>query len=185
MALSDLGGVWTIVTIGLALGMDAFSLGLGLGAQGLRWRDVARLSVLISALHVVLPLLGIYVGDFLHVLFGRAFERIGAMVLLVLGAKMAIEAWSPVDGHTPPPSAGFLQLLAFAFSVSLDALSVGLGLGTLHVDPLKASVMFGALSGILSVMGLYVGRKANQALGGYGRVAGGAVLVLLGLKIFF
>lgn len=185
MALTDLGGLWTIVTIGLALGMDAFSLGLGLGAQGLRWRDVARLSVLISAFHVVLPLLGIYVGDFLHALFGHVFERIGAVVMLALGAKMAIEAWGPMEGRAPSASAGFLQLLAFAFGVSVDALSVGFGLGTLHVDPLEASVMFGALSGILSVMGLYLGRKASQALGSYGRVAGGAVLVLLGLKIFF
>ena len=179
------GTVFTVLMIGIALGMDAFSLGIGLGAQGLRWRDVARLSLMISFLHVLLPLGGIALGDALHHLFGSTFQKIGAALLLLLGARMTLEAFHrDPDLLRPPLSAGPFKLLAFAFSVSLDSLSVGLSLGSLHIHALLAALLFGALSGILSLAGLYLGRQATHALGDYGQAAGGAVLVVLGLKLF-
>lgn len=177
--------VFTVVTIGGALGMDAFSLGVGLGAQGLRWRDVARLSVMVSLLHLVLPLGGIVIGDALHHLFGPTFQRIGASLLLLLGARMTLEAFRPQPQTVRPPlSAGPAKLFAYALSVSLDALSAGLSLGSLQVNALFAALVFGLSSGILSLAGLYLGRKATRALGDYGQAAGGAVLVVLGLKLF-
>ena len=154
-------------------------------AQGLRWRDVARLSLMISFLHVLLPLSGIALGDALHHLFGSTFQKIGAALLLLLGARMTLEAFHrDPDLLRPPLSAGPFKLLAFAFSVSLDSLSVGLSLGSLHIHALLAALLFGALSGILSLAGLYLGRQATHALGDYGQAAGGAVLVVLGLKLF-
>lgn len=179
-------GEWaTVAAIGMALGMDAFSLGVALGAQGLRWRDVARLSAIISAFHVVLPLFSIWIGDLLYARWGRSFERAGACILLALGARMAVSAFRGEAGeHAPPPAAGWVKLTAFGFGVSVDALSVGLGLGSLAMSPASAALMFGLLSGMLSLIGLYLGRKASRTLGDYGQVAGGAVLLLLGVKLF-
>ncbi len=179
------GTVFTVLMIGVALGMDAFSLGIGLGAQGLRWRDVARLSAMISLLHVLLPLGGIAIGDALHHLFGSTFQKIGAALLLLLGARMTLEAFRrDPQSVRAPVSAGPFKLLVFALSVSLDALSAGLSLGSLQVNALFAALVFGLSSGILSLAGLYLGRKATYTLGDYGQAAGGAVLVVLGLKLF-
>lgn len=180
------GEFLTILMIGLALSMDAFSLGIALGAQGLRWRDIARLACMISAFHVALPLCSIWIGDLLHTLYGTAFQKTGAVLLLFLGSRMTIEAIrrkGAVD--SPPLKAHLPQLMMFAFGVSIDALSVGFSLGAIEISPVIASVTFGALSGLLSLMGLYLGRKVNQALGEYGQIAGGAVLIILGMKIFW
>ncbi|OPG16738.1 manganese efflux pump MntP family protein [Ferroacidibacillus organovorans] len=179
-------GFLTVIIIGIALSMDAFSLGVGLGAQGMRWRDVVRLALVISMLHVILPLTGIWIGKMLHGIFGALFQRIAALILMLLGSKMALESLRrKADDEFPPLQANLFQLTLFALGVSMDALSVGFSLGTLGVSPLLSSLAFGLLSGTLSLAGIYIGRKVNQALGEYGQLAGGAVLVALGLKIFF
>lgn len=176
----------TIITIGVALGMDAFSLGIGLGAQGMRWRDVGRLTLLISFLHILLPLMGTLIGSFLYLRFGTLIQKGAAIVLMYLGAKMTL-ATLRQKGEAPslPISANFLQLLLLALSVSLDSLSVGLTLGTFRVHPLIPSLFFGILGGSLSLLGLFLGKKANLWFGKFGQMAGGVVLALLGLKFLY
>lgn len=185
--MESLAGLWaTLLMIGLALGMDAFSLGIGLGAKGLRWRDVGRLSILVAFMHIVLPLLGIWMGDLLYLRFGGIIQKVAALILMFLGAKMALEAIFR-DDHSAmvPVTANFLQLGILALSVSLDSLSVGFTLGTFRIHPLIPSLIFGVLSGGLSLMGLSLGKKVNLWLGNIGQVAGGAVLALLGLKLMY
>lgn len=176
----------TLMMIGIALSMDAFSLGLGLGAQGLRWRDVLRLTIVISMLHIVFPLLSIWVGEWLHALYGGVVQQIAAVIMMILGSRMALSAIAMrEDERKAPLQAGWWQLLLFACSVSMDALSIGFSLGTINVPPLLASGLFGVLSGLLALFGLYLGKKVNQTLGIYGQIAGGAVLVVLGLQFFW
>ncbi|PWI58014.1 hypothetical protein BM613_06050 [Sulfoacidibacillus thermotolerans] len=166
--------------------MDAFSLGLGLGAQGLRWRDVGRLSLIISLFHLLLPLLGVWIGDVLYARFGDIVQKITAVVMMFLGSQMIVKSLQFEMGIQPPPfRAHFLQLVGFAFGVSIDALSVGLTLGTLGMTPVVPAAMFALLSGALSMVGLYIGRQVNARLGRYGQLAGGAILAFLGLKFFW
>lgn len=176
----------TVLMIGLALSMDAFSLGLGLGAQGLRWRDVLRLTIAISVLHVLFPLLSIWLGALLHRLFGSLAQQIAALIMMILGSKMTIEALSgKAEGVAVEIKPGFWHLLLFAATVSIDALSIGFSLGTVSVSPLLAALTFGALSGAIALTGLALGKKVNQTLGEYGQIAGGAILVILGMKFFW
>lgn len=178
--------LWTVILIGLALSMDAFSLGIGLGAQGLRWRDVGRLSLIISIFHLMLPLFGVWIGDVLYAHFGDIVQKITAVVMMFLGSQMIIKSIQYEVGIEPPPfRAHLLQLVGFAFGVSVDALSVGLTLGTLGMTPVVPAAIFAMLSGALSIAGLYIGRQVNGRLGRYGQVAGGAVLAFLGLKFFW
>lgn len=186
--VSDLfkGEVLTLLMIGLALSMDAFSLGLGLGAQGLRWRDVARLTVAIAALHVLFPLLSIWVGEWLRTVFGTVTQEVAALIMMLLGSRMAIAAVTAGDLQRQVPiQAGWWQILVFASGVSVDALSIGLSLGTSDVPAFLASGLFGLQSGLFALIGLSLGKKVNQTLGTYGQIMGGAVLVILGLRFFW
>ncbi len=185
--MDGLAGLWvTLLTIGMALGMDAFSLGIGLGARGLRWRDVGRLTVLVAIMHVILPLVGIWLGDLLYLRFGGIIQKVAAIILMFLGAKMALEAWRREDIKVQVPiSANLFALGVLAFSVSVDSLSVGFTLGTFRIHPFIPSLLFGAMSGTLSLTGLFLGKKVNLWLGSIGQVAGGAVLALLGLKLMY
>ncbi len=51
------GQLFTLLIIALALGMDAFSLGVGIGMRGIRLRDIIKLSVVIAIFHIVMPLM--------------------------------------------------------------------------------------------------------------------------------
>ncbi len=187
MVSAILGGQYgTILAIGLALGTDAFSLGIGLGVQGLRWRDILRLSALIGLFHLALPLCSILIGDVLHTLYGGLFQKLAAIILMFLGSKMTIEAIMRQSKVGPPPfRADIFALVTFAATVSLDSLSAGFSLGTLDVNPLVASITFGILGGMMSWLGLYLGRKVNHVLGAYAEIAGGVVLIVLGMKFFW
>ena len=147
--MDGLAGLWvTLLTIGMALGMDAFSLGIGLGARGLRWRDVGRLTILVAVMHVILPLVGIWLGDLLYLRFGGMIQKVAAIILMFLGAKMALEAWRRDDANAPIPiSANLLALGVLAFSVSVDSLSVGFTLGTFRIHPFIPSLLLSHLVG--------------------------------------
>ncbi len=167
--------------------MDAFSLGLALGAQGMRWRDVARLSSTISYFHIVLPLASMIIGDYLYSLLGDTFSRLAAMIMMFLGAKMAVSAIAHAGTLVEVPAfkPQWGQILGLGFTVSVDALSVGFSLGTLPIRPLYAALTFGVLSGTFAFGGLALGRKVSQVLGQYGQLTGGMVLMILGLKFFW
>ncbi len=180
-------GFVTVLFIGVALSMDAFSLGLALGSQGMRWRDIARLSMTISYFHILLPLVSIMIGDYLYSVFGDTFSRLAALVMMFLGAKMAVTAIrqnSMRDGSSSLQPQ-WAQILGLGFTVSIDALSVGFSLGTLPIRPIFAALMFGLLSGLFALSGLALGKKVSQVLGQYGQLVGGFVLMILGLKFFF
>ncbi len=185
--VESLAGLWaTLLMIGIALGMDAFSLGIGLGARGLRWRDVGRLTLLVALMHIILSLVGIWLGDLLYLSFGGIIQKVAAIILMFFGAKMVLEAGRREDAQKSiPVFANWLKLSILALGVSVDSFSVGVTLGTLRVHPLIPSLLFGVLSGVLSLVGLVLGKKVNLWLGNIGQVVGGAVLALLGLKFMY
>jgi putative Mn2+ efflux pump MntP len=178
---SILGELVTIIIMAFALGMDAFSVSLGMGMYKLRFRQIFTIGVTIGFFHIIMPLLGIITGRFLSAQFGEIATYIGGGLLLILGVQMI---WSSLSGEresliTP---AG-LGLLFFALSVSLDSFSVGLSLGIFGARTLVVLVIFGAGATLLAWLGLLIGQKVQGLLGKYSEVLGGAILLLFSLKL--
>ncbi|HZG58155.1 manganese efflux pump MntP family protein [Paenibacillus sp.] len=175
-----LGQTMTILLIAVALGMDAFSLCVGIGMKGIRLLHVAKISVAIAAFHVVMPLVGLFMGQYVSTLLGDVAVMIGGGLLVILGAHMI---YSSLRGEDVPSfnTGSLFGLLAFALSVSVDSLSVGVSLGMFATDLILTVLLFGAMGGLLSVVGLLVGRRVGQMIGEYGETFGGAVLLLFGI----
>jgi putative Mn2+ efflux pump MntP len=72
-------------------------------------------------------------------------------------------------------------MLVFSFSVSIDSFSVGVSLGMFSAHMLLTVLMFGFFGGLMSVLGLLLGRRASRSLGGYGEALGGVILFAFGL----
>ncbi|TLS50506.1 manganese efflux pump [Paenibacillus antri] len=175
-----LGSTTTILLIAVALGMDAFSLCVGIGMKGIRLLHVARISAAIAAFHVIMPLVGLFMGQYVSVLLGGVASMIGGGLLVVLGGHMIYNSLRA--GDAPSFNTGSLfGLLAFAISVSVDSLSVGVSLGMFATDLALTVLLFGAMGGLLSVVGLLVGRRVGQMIGEYGEALGGAVLLVFGV----
>ncbi|NBD26795.1 manganese efflux pump MntP [Paenibacillus glycinis] len=178
------GQLLTLIVIALALGMDAFSLGVGIGLKGIRLLDVLKLSAIIALFHVMMPLMGIFTGKYVGTLLGGVATSAGGALLLLLGGHMI---YSSLRGDAVPSinHRSAWGMLLFALSVSIDSFSVGLSLGMFAVDMLLAVLLFGLAGGVMSISGLLIGRRVSSSLGGYGEAVGGVILLTFGLLILF
>ncbi|WP_442596923.1 manganese efflux pump MntP [Neobacillus sp. D3-1R] len=176
------GELLTLILMAFALGMDAFSVGLGMGMFKLRLRQIFKIGITIGFFHVWMPLLGMIAGKFLSHQFGTIATYIGGGLLIVLGVQMIWSSFRSDDDSSVMTPVGF-GLLVFAFSVSLDSFSVGLTLGIYGAKTALVLICFGAAATILTWSGLLVGRKVQNWLGKYSEVLGGSILLAFGLKL--
>jgi len=174
----------TVVLISVALGVDAFSVAIGIGLLGVKIKEILLVSSVVSVFHIFMPLIGLYLGVYLGNMAGPIASIIGALVLLAIGLNMLWESLSSADfsQHTTFNLKSPLSLILLAGSVSLDALTVGFGLGALQVDLLLTVLTMGATAGLMTAIGLLFGQGLSKVVGAKANLLGGIILVLIGLK---
>jgi putative Mn2+ efflux pump MntP len=171
----------TLMIMAFALGMDAFSVGLGMGMYKLRLKKIFNIGVTIGLFHVWMPLLGLIAGKFLSEKFGTLATFIGGFLLIMLGVQMV---WSTLKkGEEKVISPAGFGLLIFALSVSLDSFSVGLSLGIYGAKTFLVILCFGIMATVLTWVGLLLGRKMQGWVGAYSEALGGAILLAFGIKL--
>lgn len=180
--MTDMAGeLLTLFVMAAALGMDAFSVGLGMGMYELRLRKIFQIGITIGIFHVWMPLVGLLAGKFLSEKFGSFATLIGGFLLLLLGIQMI---WSSFKNETEkvitPVGWG---MLVFALSVSLDSFSVGLSLGIFGAKTVMVLLCFGLAATVQTWAGLLLGRKVQGWIGSYSEALGGAILLGFGLKL--
>ncbi|MFK3939851.1 manganese efflux pump MntP family protein [Alkalihalobacillus sp. NPDC078783] len=173
----------TILIMSAALGMDAFSVTLGMGMLGLRGRQIFRIGLTIGLFHVAMPLLGMATGKWLSTYFDMVAIYIGGGLLLLIGLQMILSAFSTEDNSFLKP-VGW-GLMAFAISVSLDSFSAGLSFGILGAKTILTVALIGFISMVLSWLGLLIGANFQKYIGIYGELLGGCILIGFGIKIMF
>ncbi|MBG9588142.1 manganese efflux pump MntP [Cytobacillus firmus] len=178
-----IGEILTLALMAFALGMDAFSVGLGMGMYKLRLRQIAKIGITIGLFHVWMPLLGMIAGRFLSNTFGAIAGYVGGGLLLLLGVQMIWSSFRDEEDSLITPVG--IGLLIFALSVSLDSFSVGLSLGIYGAKTFQVLVFFGAGATILTWAGLLTGRKVQSWIGSYSEALGGAILLAFGVKLLF
>jgi manganese efflux pump family protein len=178
-----IGEILTLALMAFALGMDAFSVGLGMGMYRLGLRQIFKIGITIGLFHVWMPLLGMIAGRFLSNTFGAIAGYVGGGLLLLLGVQMI---WSSLreDEESLITPVG-MGLLLFALSVSLDSFSVGLSLGIYGAKTVAVLTFFGIGATILTWLGLLTGRKVQGWMGSYSEALGGDILLAFGVKLLF
>lgn len=172
-----------LLMMAFALGLDAFSVSLGMGLVSLRLQQIFRIGVTIGIFHVVMPLFGMILGRFLSQQFGHIATVAGAVLLTGVGFYIIYS--SILEGEETRPAPVGISLFLFAFSVSVDSFSVGLSLGIYGAQMIVTILLFGLVSMILAWSGLFIGRHTKRMLGTYGEVLGGIILVGFGLSLLF
>lgn len=178
-----MGELMSLLLMAVALGLDAFSVSLGLGMQWLRLKRIAMIGIVFGLFHIALPFIGIMIGKVLSTQIGELTAFIGGLLLIAIGAQMFFDAFNNGKKKAIQPI-GF-GLILLALSVSVDSFSVGLSLGLSGVKTALAIITFGVMSTILTWAGMLVGRKVTGFLGAYSELLGGSILVTFGLKILF
>ena len=79
-----------LIANGIPLGMDAFSVGLGMGMFKLRLRQILFVGLGSRHFHIWMPLLGMGAGRFISEKFGTFATYAGGLLLIILGIEMFI-----------------------------------------------------------------------------------------------
>lgn len=176
----------SVLLLALSLAMDAFAASVccGVNAQGLGLRDSLKIGLWFGGFQTGMTLTGGLFGDQLS----RHLWQLGSLLafglLAFLGGRMVWEALCPPKEEGCPrydlrPG----PLAALALATSLDALAAGVSLAFLGKELYGSSVVIGLTAFALSTLGALLGRRAGQGLHRWANLAGGGVLLWLGIKI--
>lgn len=177
---SEWGQFMTLVLMAAALGMDALSLGVGIGLRGIRLLTILKVSIIVGIFHTLLPLLGMFMGKYFSMILGELAVMVGGGLLILLGTHMLYSAFLG-DGVQSIVFKNIWGLLLISLMVSLDSFSVGVSMGMVVDDIWLTVSLFGIFGGILAMIGLLIGRKFGHWTGNYGEGLGGVVLLVFGL----
>lgn len=186
----------SVLLVSIALGIDAFSVAISIGLAGVKRAEIILVCGIVTLFHILMPLLGLSLGTYLGQVAGPLASTVGALVLITIGLSAiwknlkelgfvntaAMDKPSPQNPNIFNNMANPVSLVLMAASVSLDALTVGFGLGALQVDLMVTVVTMGIVAGIMTAGGLYFGRGLNVTFGEKAEIFGGLILVLIGVK---
>lgn len=175
-----IGQLMTIGMIAIALGFDAFSLGIGIGLKGIRYRHIVKLGIVIGIFHILMPVGGMLMGNLMSTILGQWATIVAGLLLIILGLHMIINSFKE-DSHQLFDYRTMWGLLLLSFSVSVDSFSVGITLGMFQTSFWLTVLMFGAFGAIMAMLGLVLGRRVSSTLGEYGETLGGIILVVFGV----
>ncbi|KJS85484.1 MAG: hypothetical protein JM58_08580 [Peptococcaceae bacterium BICA1-8] len=183
----------TIFAVAFALGIDAFSLSIGIGLSGVKRQQMYLVSAVVAIFHVLMPLIGLYLGQILGSYVGPIASSFGAIVLIFIGGHTIWENIKESRSSSGPSLGRFdvvsishpVSLFLLAASVSLDALTVGLGLGALKVDLTLTILIMGIVAGIMTFGGLIFGKKLSRTVGEKAELLSGFILIGIGIKLLF
>jgi manganese efflux pump family protein len=174
-----------LLLVAASLGLDNFAASIGIGASGVDAGTRLRVGIIFGAFEAGMPILGLLAGRGLATTLGRAAHWVGAGLLIATGGYALVQAirhrGSPEGGVPSGWRTG--RLLLTGIALSIDNLAVGFALGTLHVSLAVTVIVIGAVSVTMSLIGLELGRRIGDWAGELGEVAGGVVLIGVGVAI--
>lgn len=173
----------SLIFIAIAVSLDGFSVCLGLGMQNLRLRRIALISLLIGFFHMVLPFIGLVIGNVIVAKWTTFASLIGGAMLTFLGLYMIFSTFQ-IKALPPLDPKGF-KLLTLTFFVSFDSFPVGVGLGLSGVRTLILIAMFGFFTTFFAMTAFLIGKKTSRLFGTYSEMVGGIILFSFGSVYVF
>lgn len=179
--------LYELFIIAVGLSMDAFSVAIckGLSTGKLQKKHYLIIGAWFGGFQALMPAIGYLLGSTFSDKIS-AYDHWVAFVLLVLiGANMLREAFSKEeDSNEDSASFSFKSMLLLALATSIDALAVGVSFALLEDVNITAAVLFiGAVTFILSAVGLKVGNVFGLKYKKKAEIVGGLILIVMGVKI--
>lgn len=168
----------TILVIAVALSMDTFSLSLGIGTCNLTKKKMLTFSIIVGIMHFIMPLLGNLIGNTIISVFTINSNFLLGVILIYLALTMLLDLLKQEEKRVDLKIA---NMILFAFGVSIDSFSTGLGLQAITSNMLSAVMIFSLTSFCFTYLGLLIGKYASKILGTYATIFGAILLILIGI----
>lgn len=175
-----------ILLISVSVAMDAFAVSIGKGLTVTRVRpvDVIKTALWFGGFQVLFPLLGFFAANTFSKYVTAVDHWIIFALLAFIGGNMIREAFGEEEENSRETAQfDWRHMLPLAVACSIDAFAVGVSFAFMKVNIWFSVIVIGVVTGAFSAAGLYIGRVFGARWQKPAQIAGGAVLVLLGLKV--
>jgi len=179
-------GTADILLIGVGLSMDAFAVSIckGLAMRRIHWGHAAIIALFFGGFQALMPFLGWAAGLGFRGLIEAYDHWIAFGLLSFIGGKFLYDALKADEACEVCDSAlNLKELFMLAVATSIDALAVGVTLAFLKVNVAEACTLIGATTFLISFGGVAVGNFFGARFQKKAEIAGGVILILIGVKI--
>ena len=181
----------TSIALGIGLAMDAFSVSLanGLNEPCMKRHRMCAIAATFAFFQFLMPMIGwVCVHTVVQVFSSleRFIPWIALILLLFIGGNMLLEGIKkPCACDEEKPAVGFAALMLQGVATSIDALSVGFTIADYTwFSALICCLLIAAITFIICMGGLCIGRRFGTCMAGKASILGGAILIIIGIEIF-
>ncbi len=180
-------GLAELFILAVGLSMDAFAVSIckGLATEKCTLKRAAVCGVWFGGFQALMPLIGFFLGYRFRDAITSLDHWIAFVLLAFIGVSMIREAFGEGEEHKHEnASMDVKTMFIMAVATSIDALAVGVTFAFLPDTDIRAAVIFiGVITFLLSTIGAKLGGILGEKYKKRAQIAGGVILVLLGLKI--
>ncbi len=178
--------IWVLFGLAVSLAMDAGAVAIGSSIKlcQVNLGQMLRMSLSFGFFQFIMPVIGWYLGQSVAGKIQNVDHWVAFGLLSLVGGHMI---WESIHADTEQkeindPTRGW-RLFVLSIATSIDALAVGLSLSLLRISIWLPSVVIGIVTAVLTALGLQLGCRLGNAFGRKMDLAGGLVLIALGVKI--
>lgn len=178
--------IFTLITCAIGLAMDAFAVSIckGLSLKKITLKECGIVGLWFGGFQGLMPLVGYFLGlNFKNYIV--SFDHWIAFILLgFIGLNMIRESRENDECESCNEAGlNMKDMFIMAVATSIDALAVGITFAFLDVNIWLAVSLIGSITFILSMAGVKIGHVFGVRYKSKAELAGGIVLILLGIKI--
>lgn len=180
-------GILELILLAVGLSMDAFAVSLckGLSVKKAGLKESITCGGWFGGFQALMPVIGFFLGTLFADAIKAVDHWIAFALLALIGLNMLKEAFSGCDCESEKDADfSFKAMFVMAVATSIDALAVGISLAMAgNVNIWLAMGIIGVITFTLSAVGVKLGNIFGSRYERGAQIAGGAILILLGLKI--
>lgn len=169
----------TLIIIGLSLSIDAFSLSLAYGLLNIPKKTIISTSITVGIFHFIMPILGMLLGNIIT----DTLNLDSKYILLTILILILIEMIKSLKDENKEHELNIINMLIFAFLVSFDSFTLGIGIKYITSNIFFASIIFMILSSLFTFLGFILGKYLTKKATYKIKLIG--IILLLGVILYF
>jgi manganese efflux pump family protein len=174
----------SLLLVSVSVGLSNFAGAIGIGLSGINARTRIRVGIAFGFFEALMPLIGLILGEAVAGYIGHQLAGyVAGGILILTGLYTILQARQVKSEEQAPRSLQTHRLIITALALSIDNLAVGFALGAYHVSLALAALVIGAVSVVMSLVGLELGGRLGLRTGSRAELLGGLVLIGVGIAI--
>ena len=172
-----------LLVLAIGLSMDAFAISIckGLSVEKLEKKHMVITGLWFGGSQMAMPIIGYYVGGSFYEAIQSVDHWLSFALLLLIGVNMIRESMGKIEKLDASFSPKVMFPLAIADSI--DALAVGVTFAFRQVPLIPSIPVIGATTFLFSAAGVWIGNRFGAKYKSNAELAGGLVLIGIGLVI--